>query len=343
MLDYYLLVLSRLKFKYVVILIGYLSDEIVNHIKSNESLSIKADFVNQVEQLGTAHAVSLLKGKIKEENFLLIYSDVFVSFSDFKRLLKVAKSSQFDYVVAVARVEEPWKFGVVIEEGGMLEGIIEKPPKGKEPSNRVIAGAFFFDNSIFSYVEGLSKSPRGEYELTDAIQEAAKCGKRVKVLDLQGGWTDAGTFSNLLEASRLLFNELVKEKLYLDLKWPYDDDAFGPGLKEPYPYQEVEIQGPVYIGKNVKVGRGSKIGPYVVLYRDVNIGENVKLANSILLGGTNVGDGSSLKSCIVGDGSSIGKGVKLKRSLKKGEIGMVLGKKVHIDDFRGVDPDTVIG
>ena len=339
LLDYYLLLLSRLEFKEIVILIGHLGDEIVDRIRSNESLSIKADFVNQVEQLGTGHAVSLLKEKIREEDFLLIYSDVFMSVSDLKKLLKAAKSSEFDHVVAVARVEEPWKFGVVLEEDEMLKGIVEKPPKGKEPSNKVIAGAFYFDNSIFSYIEGLSKSPRGEYELTDAIQEAAKCGERVKVLVLQGGWTDAGTFPNLLEASRLLFHELSKEKLYLDLKWSYQNDKFGPGIEEPY--QDVEIQGPVFIGENVKVGRGSKIGPYVVLYENVNVGENVKISNSILLGGTSVGKGSSIDRSIVGDGSSIGREVKLRRTPDRG-FGMVLGRGVRIDDFREIDPGTVL-
>jgi len=339
LLEYYLLLLSRLGVDEIKIVVGHLSNKIVRHVKSSKVPSLRLDFINQSEQLGTGHAVSLLRESVGEESFLLIYSDVFIRAEDLKRLLQTGLSSEFDHVVAVARVDEPWKFGVVLEESGLLKGIIEKPPKGTEPSNKVIAGAFYFNSSIFSYIEELSKSPRGEYELTDAIQEAARRGERVGVLDLRGGWTDAGTFSNLLEASQLLFQELASEKLYLDLKLPYREGMFGPGIRELYP--EVSMEGPVFIGENVKIGRGSIIGPYTVLYRDIVIEEGSRISNSIILREVSVKRGSIIEGSIIGDRCYIGKEVRLKRKPKKGEFGMVLGKAVHIDDFTEVSPGTV--
>ncbi len=339
LLEYYLLLFSRFGIDQATILIGHLGEKVVQLVKSNRSLSINLDFIKQTEQLGTGHAVSMLRERAGKEDFLLIYSDVFIGCNDLRRLLEIVSNSEFDHIVAVARVKEPWKFGVVLEESGLLKGIVEKPPRGKEPSNKVIAGAFYFNNSIFSFLESLSKSPRGEYELTDAIQEAAQCGEKVKVLDLEGGWTDAGTFPNLLVASKLLFQELIREELYLDLRWPHQDGLFGPGARESYP--GVEVQGPVFIGSNVEIRRDSRIGPYTVLFDDVVIGEKASISNSILLKGARVGEGSIIEASILGDGSYVGKEVKLKRRPEPGEFGMVLGEGVRLDDLTEVEPGAI--
>ncbi len=330
---------SRFGITDAAILIGHLGDKIVERVNSNKSISINIDFINQREQLGTGHAVYMLRENSGGKDFLLIYSDVFIGSNDFKRLMEAGSSSEFDHVVAVARVTEPWKFGVVLEDSGLLKRIIEKPEKGTEPSNKVIAGAFYFSNSIFSFLEGLSKSPRGEYELTDAIQEAARCGEKVKVLNLKEGWTDAGTFSNLLLASKLLFQELIRERLYLDLKWPYQDGLLGPGAEESYP--GVKVQGPIFIGSNVEIGRGSIVGPYAVLFGDVVIGEEVRVSSSILLKGVSVGEGSIIEASILSDGSFVGKEVKLKRKPKHGEFGMILGQGARVDDLTEVEPGAI--
>jgi dTDP-glucose pyrophosphorylase len=36
----------------------------------------------------------------------------------------------------------------------------------------------------------LKPSPRGEYELTDAIRDLAHSGKKVQALELKGEWAD---------------------------------------------------------------------------------------------------------------------------------------------------------
>jgi len=340
LLEYYLLLLSRLGIDDVTVVIGYLSDKIVQHLKSNEKLALKTNFMKQEEQLGTGHAVSLLKECIGEESFLLLYSDIFVKADDLRGLLQEGLSSEFDHIIAVAEVKEPWRFGVVLEESGMLKRIIEKPPKGAEPSNKVIAGVFYFKSSIFTHIEKLSKSPRGEYELTDAIQEAAECGENVRIFDLRGGWTDAGTFPNLLEASRLLFEEVISERLYLDLEWPYSNGILGPGATNLG--SEIDVQGPVFIGNNVKVGRRAKLGPYTVLYKDVVIGEGAQISNSILLQGVSIGKGAIIERSIIGDGSSVGRWVRPRRKPERGEFGMILGKTVHINDLTEIDPGTIL-
>ena len=52
------------------------------------------------------------------------------------------------------------------------------------------AGLYAFRPSIFDFTTKLKPSPRGEYELTDAIRELAQSGQRVQVLELTGEWAD---------------------------------------------------------------------------------------------------------------------------------------------------------
>src|SRR5438132_1017568 len=52
------------------------------------------------------------------------------------------------------------------------------------------AGLYAFRSSIFEFTAKLKPSPRGEYELTDAIRDLAQSGKKVQALELTGEWAD---------------------------------------------------------------------------------------------------------------------------------------------------------
>ena len=52
------------------------------------------------------------------------------------------------------------------------------------------AGIYTFKATVFGYLARLQKSPRGEYELTDAIRAIAQDGKKVKAVEIKGYWAD---------------------------------------------------------------------------------------------------------------------------------------------------------
>jgi len=66
----------------------------------------------------------------------------------------------------------------------------EKPKPGEPTSPWYNAGFYAFRPSIFDFTAKLKPSPRGEYELTDAICDLAHFGKKVKALELTGEWAD---------------------------------------------------------------------------------------------------------------------------------------------------------
>ena len=93
--------------------------------------------------------------------------------------------------MSVKRNEDVSKGGAVfVDERMEVADIREKSQPGETTSAWYNAGVYAFRPSIFDWTAKLQPSPRGEYELTDAIRDLAQCGKKVKALELTGAWAD---------------------------------------------------------------------------------------------------------------------------------------------------------
>jgi len=94
-------------------------------------------------------------------------------------------------LVSVKRNEDVSKGGAVfVNDRFELTDLREKPQPGEPTSPWYNAGIYTFRPSIFDFTSRLERSPRGEYELTDAIRALAQSGKTVQALELEGEWAD---------------------------------------------------------------------------------------------------------------------------------------------------------
>ena len=144
----------------IIIVVGYKKNMIKEFIKKNyPELNIK--FIEQKEQLGTGHAVSILENHIKDK-FILLMGDNIYSKKD------INEATKHQYSILVKKVKNPEAFGIVIEKDNLLTDIIEKPPK--PTSNLINCALYSLDKKIFTYLKKSKKSKRGEYELTDALK-----------------------------------------------------------------------------------------------------------------------------------------------------------------------------
>ncbi len=235
-----------------LVVINYMKDK-VSKIVEGEGLS----WVDQGEPKGTGHAVMVVRGKVSGR-FFVSYSDVYLPCEVFKR----AADSRSDFVIVAAEVDKPWEFGVIVLDRGRFKGIVEKPERGKEPSNLVIAGLFLFEDSIFDYLDKIRLSPRGEYELTDAITQAAE-DVDVDVI-VSPEWMDAGRPQDFLSVQRMLMSETV--------------------IHETAEVKDSRVIPPVVIGPNVRV-EGSVVGPYVYLEGDNEVYDS-KISDSVVMRGS---------------------------------------------------------
>ena len=151
----------------IIIVVGYKKEMIEGFAKENFSgLNIK--FIEQKEQLGTGHALSILEKRVKGRFILLMGDNIYPK----KDISEIAKHK---YAILAAKVKNPELFGVITEKNGLVKDITEKP---KNPASNLVSCALYsLDKKIFEILKKVKRSERNEYELPDAIRELAINGK----------------------------------------------------------------------------------------------------------------------------------------------------------------------
>jgi dTDP-glucose pyrophosphorylase len=172
-----------------LIIVGYHAEAVRNFFGDGQRYKVDIDYVTQTVQDGTGRVVNLARGFAGDSPFILSYGDILISPANYKRVVNVPDDCEA--ILTVTRGEDVSKGGAVfVNEQMALLDLREKPKPGEPTSPWYNAGLYAFRPSIFDFIAKLKPSPRGEYELTDAVRDLAHSGKKVQVLELAGGWAD---------------------------------------------------------------------------------------------------------------------------------------------------------
>jgi len=186
-LYYVLKNLQRAGYSDFGIVVGYKKERIKSFLVE---YGFKAELMEQKEQKGTGHAVLQAKDFVANEDFIVIGGDNLWGIEDLKA---IGKEDEYNYISGM-EVEAPEKYGVLIEEDGFLREIKEKP---KEFHGFLInTGKYKFKPEIFDVLEHIQPSPRGEIELTCAIDKLANKNK-VKIIKIKSFWKDLGSIKDI--------------------------------------------------------------------------------------------------------------------------------------------------
>ena len=146
-------------------------------------------YVTQTKQDGTGKVVELARAFCRDDAFVLSYGDILVDASNYQRLVRL--KDETEAIVSVRRDQDVSKGGAVfVNENFEVTDVREKPLPNEPTSPWYNAGVYAFRPSIFDFTARLQLSPRGEYELTDAVRDLARSGKKVQALELTGDWAD---------------------------------------------------------------------------------------------------------------------------------------------------------
>ena len=172
----------------VLIVVGYRPEVIRDYFEDGESFGCSISYVTQEVQDGTGRVVDLAIDFSDGDPFVLSYGDILVPATSYADLIDF---TGVDCKISVKILEDVSKGGAVfIDNEGWLTGLIEKPGPDDPTSHYYNAGIYSFSARIFEYTAKLVKSPRGEYELTDAIASMVEDGLKVKSVELSGDWAD---------------------------------------------------------------------------------------------------------------------------------------------------------
>jgi len=188
LVDYVVEKLERLGLD-ILLVVGYLGEAVVEHFKGR----VKHCF--QEKPLGTAHALLTAEPYVTSERFLVVNGDLF--FTDDLSWVQ----GEEPVVMSVYKVEDTSRYGAVEVVDGRVVRIAEKSRGGPGLIN---AGIYLFDRRIFRAARSIKLSPRGEYELTDAVARLIEEGVEVKARLLTGFWSDVGRLEDLRRVEEFL-------------------------------------------------------------------------------------------------------------------------------------------
>jgi dTDP-glucose pyrophosphorylase len=173
----------------LLIIVGYHAETVRNFFGNGRHHGVHIEYATQTVQDGTGRVVNLARNFIGGSPFILSYGDILISPVNYKRLVDL--TDDCEAMVTVTRGEDVSKGGAVFVNKQMeLVDLREKLTPDEPTSPWYNAGLYAFRPSIFEFIARLKPSPRGEYELTDAIRDLAYSGKKVQALELNGEWAD---------------------------------------------------------------------------------------------------------------------------------------------------------
>ncbi len=185
------------------IVTGYKAETIESYFGDGSKFGAKISYGRQVVQDGTGKAPELAKSFVGSDDFVLTYGDILVKPETYQQMLKRFAAGNFSAVVTATGSEDVTKGGLnFFDKDFCLVKLVEKPnPSQIEELRRdgwlkpgtiawYNAGIYIFKSLVFDFTAKLEKSPRGEYELTDAIIAMINAKHRIAGLEIQGRWVD---------------------------------------------------------------------------------------------------------------------------------------------------------
>jgi dTDP-glucose pyrophosphorylase len=173
----------------LMVVVGWRAEVVRNFFGDGSGLGVRIRYETQTVPDGTGRVVALARDFAGDDPFVLSYGDILVAPENYARICSALPD--VEAVLTVKRSDDVSQGGAVfVNEKFELTDLREKPKPGEPTSPWYNAGIYAFRPTIFDYVAKLQPSPRGEYELTDAVRELAVSGKKVRAVEIAGDWAD---------------------------------------------------------------------------------------------------------------------------------------------------------
>jgi mannose-1-phosphate guanylyltransferase len=300
---YYLLRhLSDQGFKDVIMVVGYLKDQIMGYVGDGSKFGVRATYAVLPEGIvfGTAGSLRLAAHLIGS-TFLVAQGDT-ISQIPLKEMFEFHRKAGRDLTIALTPVERPSEYGIAVVDGtGRVTEFQEKPRPDVVKSNLASTGFYVVEPEITDYIS------EDKWDFAKNLFPALMAGgKTISGLVTPSFWADIGSLSGYLKATA----------------WVLDGMSAGSeGRKEAFLGKGVEVAegcrvlGPSLIEDGVRLGRGVVVSPYSVIKGHSVISHHSSVQKSVILEETIVGESARLDSSAIGERAWVGSGVTIQRSI----------------------------
>jgi len=284
--------LDRHDFEQVIANLHYFPETI------REYFGERISYRYEPELLGTAGGVRACADFFGDEAFLVISGDALTDI-DLGALAKRHREAGGIATLAVKQVPDTREFGVVLHDReGRITGFQEKPEPEEALSDLGNCGIYVFDPRIFDY---FPERPFVDWA-QDVFPVLLANDVPFHIHEVREYWNDIGS---LAELRRGTFDALRGE-----LRLKMEGEEVKPGvivagdrakIGQPQPIREdTEIEGAVWIGRNVQIGANVRLMGPLVLGDGARIGDRAQLRGSIVFPGTEIAAEAILIGAISG-------------------------------------------
>jgi mannose-1-phosphate guanylyltransferase/mannose-1-phosphate guanylyltransferase/phosphomannomutase len=256
-----------------------------------EHFGERVEYRYEPELLGTAGGVRACAEFFGEDSFLVISGDALTDI-DLTALAARHRETGAVATLAVKKVPDTREFGVVLHDReGRITGFQEKPRPDEALSDLGNCGIYVFRPEIFDY---FPERPFVDWA-QDVFPTLLANDVPFHIHEVREYWNDVGSLGELRQGT---FDALRGE-----LRLEVEGEEVSPGVVVSgggvLP-DDVEIEGPVWIGRDVRIGAGVRLMGPVVLGDGAAIGDRVQLRETIVFPGTHVADESIMIGAISG-------------------------------------------
>ena len=239
-----------------------------------------------------------------------------------------------EVILLGVRTSQPWHYGILKIAGDKVVDLVEKPEKGKEPSNLKLGAIYLLPPTFFEYHQRL---PKDHYSFEQVL--------KLYIQEERAGLVEAREDFSSLKYSWQLFS-LVKYLLDKNL----GDQKVHVG-KNTKIFEGAIIKGPCYIGDNCVVGNNALVRDYTNLEDGSVVGAQAEVVRCVFQKNAHVhsgffGDSILGENCRVGAGTVTGN-IRLDRGVIKetglNSLGAIVGNNTHIGINVSLMPGVLIG
>ena len=320
----------------IVVVVGYRKDQVIDYFGSGEHFGVEIDYVEQKQQLGTAHALKQVQGRVSGM-FLALSGDNIIEPDTISELTRAKTTT-----ILAKEQEFISKYGVIEAQDGIVSGIMEKPREAL--SHLVNTGIYAFGDEIFGLIDQ-------ETDLTSVIVNMTGLGHKVRVCEATGTWLDV-----VYPWDMLRLNDSALAKISPSTGGSIESGVNSKGLVSIG--EGTTVRSNSYIVGPVTIGENCDIGPSVCILPSTSIGDNVcispftTIANSILSHGVEIGPSSHIQDSIIDRGCRI-RGhfvaqsdeaeIRMDDEYHRVHIGAMLGENCTIGNSVVASPGIIIG